>query len=125
VLDLLPGRETQEQQTLGFEVARLTGLEPFRGRLTFYARFDLALLLDLCGRMGPTRDDERVAALIETVQGFRGPYGLWEYPPRPQAARWVTFDLLRSLARIDTSGEWQSSEPRTPSQSYARRLKRY
>ena len=54
-LDLLLGRETQEQQTLGFEVARLIGLEPFRGRLTFYARFDLALLLDLCGRIGATR----------------------------------------------------------------------
>jgi hypothetical protein len=100
-------------------VARLTGLEPFRGRLTFYARFDLALLLDLCGRTGATRDDERVAALIQTVQGFRRRYGLWEYSPRPQAARWVTFDLLRSLARIDPSGDWQSSEPRTPFQSYA------
>ncbi len=124
-LDLLLGRETHEQEDLGFEVARLTGLEPFRGRLTFYARFDLALLLDLCGRTGATRADERVAELIETVQSFRGPYGLWDYPPRPQAARWVTFDLLRSLARIDPEGEWQSQEPRTPFQNYPRRVKRY
>ena len=43
----------------------------------------------------------------------------------PAATHWVTFDLLRSLARIDTSGEWQSSEPRTPFQGYARRVKRY
>jgi hypothetical protein len=54
-----------------------------------------------------------------------GPYRLWQYPPRPQATHWVTFDLLRSLGRIDTSGEWQSSEPRTPFQGYARRVKRY
>ena len=53
-LDLLLGRETREKHTLGFEVARLIGLEPTRGFFTHYARFDLALVLDLCWRVGAT-----------------------------------------------------------------------
>jgi hypothetical protein len=123
-LDLLLGRETRERQPLGFEVARLVGGEPVRGFFTFFARFDLALLLDLCWRVGASLDDERVADLTEVVWGEQGAYGLWEYLPRPQASRWVTFDLLRSLSRLGAErpgqpgGDWQSSEPRTPFQPY-------
>jgi hypothetical protein len=121
-LDLLLGRETRETHPLGFEVARLIGAEPARGFLTYYARFDLALVLDLCWRVGANRDDERVAELAAFVQGIQGPYGLWEYGPRPQASRWVTFDLLRSLSRLEggdgRSTDWLSLEPRTPFQPY-------
>ena len=129
-LDLLLGRETREAQPLGFEVARLIGVEPVRGFLTFFARFDLALVLDLCWRVGATLEDERVAGLVEFVAGLQGGYGLWEYAPRPQASRWVTFDLLRSLSRLDggdgrRSGEWLSFEPRTPFQAYPRRPRRF
>ncbi len=127
-LDLLLGRETREEYPLGFEVARMIGAEPSHGFLTFYARFDLALLLDLCGRVGVTRDDERAAGLVDFVEGLQGPYGLWEYGPRPQAARWLTFDLLRSLSRVDdeAGGEkWISLEPRTPFQTYPKKHKRY
>ena len=124
-LDLLLGRETREKQPLGFEVARLIGVEPARGFLTFFARFDLALVLDLCWRVGATLEDQRVAELVDFVRGLQGPYGLWEYAARPQASRWVTFDLLRSLSRLDRSGDWLSAEPRTPFQAYPKQERRF
>jgi hypothetical protein len=127
--DMLLGRETREASLLGYEVARLTGAEPSHGFLTFYARFDLALLLDICGRTGATRDDERVSDLFNFIQSLQGPYGLWEYESRPQITRWLTFDLLRSLARLEAgagqAGSWVSLEPRTPFQTYPKKAKRY
>jgi hypothetical protein len=124
-LELLLGRETRETHPLGFEVARLIGLERARGFLTYYARFDLALVLDLCWRVNATLDDDRVAELASFIQGLQGPYGLWEYASHPQASRWVTFDLLRSLARLDETGDWLSLEPRTPFRAYPKRARRY
>ncbi len=126
-LDLLLGRETREASLLGFEVARLVGAEPAHGFLTFYARFDLALLLELCWRVGADRADPRVAGLVDFIQGLQGSYGLWEYDPRPQVSRWLTFDLLRSLSRLSGGepGEWLSLEPRTPFQPYSKKTKRY
>jgi hypothetical protein len=124
-LDLLLGRETREAQNIGFEVARLIGAEPVRGFLTFFARFDLALVLDLCWRAGATLADERVGDLVAFVRGLQGEYGLWEYMARPQASRWVTYDLLRSLSRLDTDGGWLSTEPRTPFQPYPSIRKRF
>ena len=124
-LDLLLARETRERHALGFEVARLIGAEPARGVFTYFARFDLALVLDLCWRVGANREDERIAELVEFVRQQQGPYGLWEYTPRPQASRWVTFDLLRSLSRLDETTDWLSLEPRTPFRTYASRARRY
>jgi hypothetical protein len=126
-LDLLLGRETQEAHTLGFEVARLVGAEPTRGFLTFYARFDLAQILDLCWRVGADPDDERVADISDFVQTLQGPYGLWDYTAQPKASRWVTLDLLRSLSRLHKkkANDWISLEPRTPFQAYPKRARRY
>ena len=124
-LDLLLGRETREAQNVGLEVARLVGAEPTRGFFTFFARFDLALLLDLCWRIGATTDDTRVADLVEFVTGLRGEYGLWAYPTQPQVSRWVTFDVLRSLSRLQVEGDWAGTEPRTPFQPYPTRRKRF
>lgn len=124
-LDLLLGRETREAQNVGLEVARLVGAEPTRGFFTFFARFDLALLLDLCWRVGATMDDARVAGLVDFVTGLRGEYGLWPYPAQPQVSRWVTFDLLRSLSRLQAAGDWTGTEPRTPFQPYPARRKRF
>ena len=124
-LDLLLARETRERQALGFEVARLIGAEEARGTLTYFARFDLALILDLCWRVGASSRDERIAGIVQFVRQQQGPYGLWEYTPRAQASRWVTFDLLRSLSRLDGSNRWVSLEPRTPFQAYPRRDRRY
>jgi len=124
-LDLLLGRETREEAAVGYEVARVLGAEPSRGFLTYYARFDLGLMLCLCARVGAATDDARVADLVAFVRGLQGPHGLWEYARRPQVSRWVTFDLLRSLSRIDAAGEWVGLEPRTPFQPYPSRDRRY
>lgn len=124
-LDLLLGRETRERHALGFEIARTIGVEPARGFLTYYARFDVAQILDLCRRVGATREDDRVADLIEFVNQLQGAYGLWKYTPHPRASRWVTFDLLRSLSRVDETVDWISLEPRTPFRPYPRRERRY
>ncbi|OGO18566.1 MAG: hypothetical protein A2Z14_13065 [Chloroflexi bacterium RBG_16_48_8] len=124
-LDLLLGRETREKQNIGFEVARTMGIEPARGWTTFFARFDLALVLDLCWRVGASLQDPRVKDLVDFILELQGPYGLWEYERRPQASRWVTFDLLRSLSQLDQSSDWLSLEPRTPFQAYKRLDKRF
>jgi hypothetical protein len=99
-LHLLLERETRELTSLGLEVARLVTAEPPRGFFTYFARFDLALLLDLCGRVGISPDEPRVADLLEFIHAQQGKYGLWQAPDWPQAARWLTFDLLRSLRRL-------------------------
>ncbi|MCP4516507.1 MAG: hypothetical protein GY824_14920, partial [Delftia sp.] len=112
-LDLLLGRETREELHIGFQVARLIGAEPVRGFFTYHARFDLALVLDLCWRIGASIRDERIADLMAFIEERRGEFGLWHYASRPQASRWMTFDLLRSLARLDDSTDWVSLEPRT------------
>ncbi len=124
-LDLLLGRETREEQTLGFEVARTLGVEEARGSLTHFARFDLAQVLDLCTRTGLGREDDRVADLVAFVSGLQGAYGLWEYGRRPQVSRWVTLDLLRSLSALEQGSAWVSREPRTPFQPYPQRPRRY
>ncbi len=124
-LDLLLGRETKEAHTLGFEAARAIGFEPAHGFLAYYARYDLALILDLCGRIGADRGDARIAEIIEFVTGLRGPHGLWDYPPNPQVGYWLTYDLIRSLSCLDESGDWISLEPRTPFKAYPKRSKRY
>ena len=124
-LDLLLGRETRERGTLGFEVARLIGVERARGFLTYYARFDLAQILDLCWRVGASVEDGRVSDIMDFVLKQQGEYGLWEYPSNPQASRWITFDLLRSLSKLDESEDWVSMEPRTPFRAYSKRYKRF
>ena len=123
-LDHLLARETRERHALGCEVARLIGAEPARGVFTYFARFDLALVLDLCWRVGASREDERIAELVKFIRQQQGLYGLWEYTPRPQASRWVTFDLLRSLSRLDETTDWLGLEPCTPFRAYASRARR-
>jgi len=124
-LDLLLGRETREKQNVGFGVARIIGVEPHSGYLTYFAKFDLALILDLCWRIGANRSDERVAELVDFIRDLQGPYGLWEYMPHPEASRWVTFDILRSLSRLDETTDWLGLEPRTPFRAYPKRQKRF
>ncbi|MGB3714420.1 MAG: hypothetical protein WA996_08330 [Candidatus Promineifilaceae bacterium] len=124
-LDLLLGRESLDRQAFGFEVARVLGAERAKGLFTYFARFDVALLLDLCWRVGASLEDDRVSNLVEFAKKEQGPYGLWEYRSRPQASRWVTFDVLRSLSNLDRVTDWVSLEPRTPFQPYPARDRRY
>ena len=124
-LDVLLGRETRERRILGFEVARLVGAEPTRGFMTLYGRFDLGQILDLSWRIGADIHDERIASIVDFVRAAQGTFGIWEYSPQPQVSRWVTFDLLRSLSRIDQDSGWIGLEPRTPFQPYPARRRRY
>jgi len=124
-LNLLLGRETREAHTLGYEVALLAGAEAPRGFITFFARFNLALILDLCSRIGATQDDPRVADLLAFVLSLRGEYGLWQYLPRPQISRCLTLDLMRSISRLDENVDWVEMEPRTPFKPYPKRERRF
>lgn len=124
-LDILLAQDTLQASSLGFEVARLLGAERSRGFFTYFAHHDPGLLLDLCWRIGADLEDERVADLVDFIYDLQGAYGLWEYPSQPRASRWVSFDLLRSLARIDQRTDWVSTRPRTAFQPYPKEPRRY
>ncbi|MHA1902356.1 MAG: hypothetical protein ACW968_00045 [Candidatus Thorarchaeota archaeon] len=124
-LDLLLARETRDRVNLGFNVARTVGFEQHRGHFTFHAKFDPGLILDLSWRIGASIEDERVADLVDWIIGQQGQYGMWEYEPQPEASRWITYDILRSLSRLDSSTDWFTSEIRTRYRSYKKRVKRF
>ena len=124
-LDLLLGRETQDVRNIGFETARLIGAEETRGFFTYFARFDPALILELCWRTGIDRSDARVEALAKFLLQERGPNGLWQYPARRQASMWITYSILRSLRGIDDGESWVGDEPRTPFQTYPKQERRW
>jgi hypothetical protein len=125
-LDLLLQRETRDEWALGSELARLVGVEPSAGFVTFYARFDLAFLLDLTARAGASTDDARVADLAGFLLDRRGPHGLWEHPAHPELTRWLTFDLLTSLRRLRVGGgDWVGVAPRVPFRAYPKRQRRH
>jgi hypothetical protein len=123
-LDLLLQRETREESAIGTEVARLAGLEPARGFFTFYARFDLAFIVDLASRAGASSDDERVGDLVEFLLTQRRDNGLWEHPTYPELSRWLTYDILASLRRLQ-GGDWAGVAFRTGFRAYAPRHHRY
>jgi hypothetical protein len=123
-LDLLLQRETRDEWTLGWEVARLTGIEAPSGFVTFYARFDLVFVLELAARCGVARHDARVGDLVEFLLGLRGENGLWQHPTCPELARWLTFDLLLNLRRLK-GGDWVGLAPRTTFRAYPKRRRRY
>jgi len=124
-LDLLLAQDTLLGSNLGYEVARIIGVERDNGLFTYFARYDIALMLDLCRRVEASLEDKRIADMVEYSNGLLGQYGLWEYAAHPEASRWITFDLLRSLTRLDEKTDWVSLEPRTPYQPYPKRPKRY
>jgi hypothetical protein len=119
-LDLLLQRETRDEWALGTEVARLRGLDPPAGFFTFYARFDLAFVLELAGRAGASAEDPRVADLVEFLLARRGPAGLWEHPAHPELTRWLSFDLALGLRRV-AGGDWAGLAPRVRFRPYPAR----
>lgn len=123
-LDHLLAPETRDEWTLGWELSRLVSLERASGRLTFYARFDLAFLLDIATRCGVSADDVRVADLVGFLEELRGRYGLWQHPSHPQLSRWLTLDILVSLRRLE-GGRWTGSDVRVPFAPYPKRRRRY
>ncbi len=124
-LDLLLAHEHQHAHTLGFEIARVIGAERPRGGFTYFKRYDVAQILDFSWRIGASLEDGRVANNVKFVKELQGPYGLWEYQRHPEVSRWVTFDLLRSLSRLDEKTGWLSMEPRTPFQPYPKKPRRF
>jgi hypothetical protein len=125
VLDLLLTRETQDRQSLGFEVARYVGFEQSHGYLTYYARWDIAHILNLCWRIGAPISDPRVTRIINFLEETKGTYGLWENVVKPEASRWISYDILYSLSKIDKDGDWLTTQPRTKYKSYPRAPRRY
>jgi hypothetical protein len=123
-LDLLLQRETRDEWALGSEVARLVGIEPGTGFMTFYARFDLAFLLELATRCGAAEDDPRLSDLISFLESRRARGALWEHPSHPELSRWLTFDILLSLRRV-VHGDWVGAAFRTSFRAYPRRRRRY
>ncbi len=76
-------------------------------------------------RIGATQDDERVFDFIEFIKSEQGEYGLWDYKAHPQATRWLTFDLLHSLSKLESQEDWISLESPTPFRSYPKKVKRF
>jgi hypothetical protein len=123
-IDHLLARETRDEATFGWEVSRLVGLERAMGRITFYATFDLAFLLDLASRCGVSPEDRRVRDLVAYIETLRGRYGLWEHRAHPQLSRWLTLDLECSLRRL-TDGDWIGNEEPASFTPYKRGRRRY
>jgi hypothetical protein len=124
-LDLLLAHEHRPAQTLGFEVARIIGAEPPRGGFTYFKRYDVAQILDLCWRISASLDDPRVAENVKFVRELQGAYGIWAYERHPEISRWISFDILRSLSYLDQEADWISMAPRTPFQAYPKKPKRF
>jgi hypothetical protein len=124
-LDHILARETRERQTMGIEMARMVGVAPLQGFISYFARFDLALVLELCWRIGASLADERVADLAKYVRTQQGPFGLWESELYPQAARWISYSLARSLSGLGEGEAWISQEPRTPFRAYPKEKRRF
>jgi hypothetical protein len=124
-LDLLLAHEHRQAHTLGFEVARIIGAERPHGGFTYFKRYDVGHMLDLSWRIGASTEDARVADNVKFVRELQGPYGLWEYQRYLEVSRWVSFDLVRSLSRLDAETDWFSLEPRTPFQPYPKKPRRY
>ncbi len=118
------GRETRERQYLGFDVARMIGIEPCTGFITYYARFDITHILKLITKVEASTSDQRIKDIVDFVKKQQGEYGLWEYA-KPLASRWVTFDIFRNLKDVLSESDWVNLEPRTPFQPYPSKLKRF
>jgi hypothetical protein len=123
-MDLLLGRETRERFNMGYETARTIGVEPSNGFITYYARFDVAHILKLLTRVEASTSDQRIRELVEFIKKQQGLYGLWDYV-KPQATKWVTYDVLRTLKDVLSESDWVNLEPRIPFQPYPAKRKRF
>jgi hypothetical protein len=70
-------------------------------------------VLELASRIGASLDDPRVADLATFLEARRGDGGLWEHPERPDLTRWLSFQIVASMRRLETS-DWAGAAPRVP-----------
>ncbi|MFW9930224.1 MAG: hypothetical protein ACFFD1_12590 [Candidatus Thorarchaeota archaeon] len=124
-MDHLLSCETKDRMTLGFEVARIMGFETIGGTLTYFAKLDQALTLDLCWRIGVSSDDKRLKNILSFIENEMNEFNLIQYFSKPQATRWINFDILRSITNLKMIKEWVSKEPTTPFTRYFRVKKRF
>lgn len=117
--------QTYDRQTLGFEVARIVGFEGTSGTLTYYAKLDQLLTLDLSWRMGVSRDDKRLDNIVKFVTKSVTKFGLLLYKPNQVASRWISFDMLRSLRKLKIEDDWFPQNLEVPFQRYPKIKKRY
>lgn len=124
-LDLILSCVSTTERNLGFVISRLLGFEPSSGWITYYPRLDPAHILNLCVKIGASIEDKRVKALTQFVESLKGKNELWNCTLHPQANRWLTYDLIKSLKELQNEIEWISYEPSTPFQEYSKKLKRF
>ena len=110
---------------MGFEVSRIVGFEGTSGTLTYYAKLDQLLTLDLSWRIGVSNDDRRVQRIVEFLKKSLTQFGLLIYIPNLQASRWITFDCKRSLNNLKFDKEWLPKDLKIPFQRYSKIKKRY
>ena len=81
-------------------------MESPQGNVTDFKRYNIAPILDLSWRIGARQEVSRVAENIRFVKALQELYGLQEHPRQQEASRWVTFDLLHSLSRVEEEIDW-------------------
>lgn len=123
--DHLLSRRKFETGDMGFETARSIGAEKSRGFLTYFARSDPAALLEVAVKTGFARSEPRLEALVAAIEAELTATGLWRYPAAPQASRWVTFVLLKTLKNFTEAGRLYGGEPPTPFTEYPSRQRRW
>ena len=117
--------QTFDRQTLGFDVSRTVGFEKVGGILTYYAKLDHLVTLELSWRIGVSRDDTRLKNIIEFVEKSFNSFGMLEYKPQPLASRWITYDALRSMNNLKFNVDWINDNKKIPFQRYPPIKKRY
>ena len=124
-LDLLLARESQDLHNLGFNLARILGFEPIKGLFTFFAKFDPLLSLMLAKKIGADLNDERVVKLYGFIKSALNENNLFEYKSRPQASRWISYGILKTLKDFPQDTGWQSNQFTTPFRTYGKKEQRY
>ena len=117
--------QTQDRQVLGFDVSRTVGYEGTTGTLTYYAKLDHLLTLNLSWRIGVSEDDRQLQNLVNFIKKSVNQFGLLKYLPNPLATRWITYDLKKSLQNLRIEEDWEAHDFKIPFQRYSKAPRRF
>jgi hypothetical protein len=120
-LEHLLTRESKDGAPIGREVARLSGHEEVRGFITHFAEFDAAFVLSLAAAAGASREDSRIAAIIDRL--LPSDHVFVAGSRHRGVSAWITYDVLHSVRHL--SGDWIGRQIHTPYRSYRRESRRY